>query len=297
MTLASAISMRVVLLIVCGVLTAGPAAAQDATVLVGGDVVYIAMRGDTVTAIAARFGVTVAALIESSGIAAPDRLFPGQRLSINNAHLAPIRRDVMITINVPQRMLFIDDEGRIQGYPVTVGRNTWPTPLGRFTITTKERDPVWDVPLSIRNEMAREGTPVITRMEPSPDNPLGSRWLGLSLPGIGIHGTNAPASIYRYASHGCIRMHPDDVEALFERVPVGASGVVIYEPLIMATIDGRVLIEVHPDPYRRAPNLLGDARTRAEREGLTDHIDWGKVEAAVRARAGRPIDVSRITAP
>jgi len=83
-----------------------------------------------------------------------------------------------------------------------------PTPTGSFSILTKEVDPTWDVPVSIRREMKREGKTPLVRVAPGPDNPLGDRWLGLSLPGVGIHGTNAPARIYtirRTAASACIR--------------------------------------------------------------------------------------------
>src|SRR5207244_4257585 len=59
-----------------------------------------------------------------------------------------------------------------------------------------------------------QGKPVLTHVPPSPANPLGKYWLGLSIPGVGIHGTNAPSSIYNLQTHGCIRLHPDDIEKL-----------------------------------------------------------------------------------
>lgn len=297
MTFAFSEGVRSILL-ACVLLIATPlvSAAQDfAPVLVGGHSEYVVKNGDTITAIAGRFGVSTAAVIELNGLKKPGVIVPGQTLSIDHWHLAIAQRDVAITINVAQRLLVFASSDRVEAYPITVGRSSWPTPLGRFTIATKERDPVWDVPLSIQNEMLREGKPVITRMPPSPDNPLGTRWLGLSLPGIGIHGTNAPASIYQFASHGCIRMHPEDVERLFDEVEVGDTGVIIYQPVIMALIDGRVFIEVNPDPYRRATQPLRDAREQADRGGFTDRVDWQQVEAAVRARAARPIDVTRAT--
>lgn len=180
----------------------------------------------------------------------------------------------------------------VSGYAITVGRRDWPTPLGEFTIIDKERDPVWDVPKSIQQEMAQQGKPVITRMEASPDNPLGAFWLRLSLPGLGIHGTNAPSSIYRYASHGCIRMHPDDVAALFDRVVIGTSGVIVYQPLLIAAIDGRIMLEAHPDPYRRVRDAAGAVRDAAGEQGIGGRIDWMKVDAVLHARAGRPEDVT-----
>ena len=270
-----------------------PAAQQIASaVIVGGPATYVVRPGDTLTAIAGHFGMSAAALIEMNRLARPNDIAPGQELSVDNSHLAVVDPSRTITINVPQRMLFFAGADTVSGYPITVGRRDWPTPLGEFTIIDKERDPVWDVPKSIQQEMAQQGKPVITRMEASPENPLGAFWLRLSLPGLGIHGTNAPASIYRYASHGCIRMHPDDVAALFDRVVIGTTGVIVYQPLLIAALDGRIMLEAHPDPYRRLRDAAGSVRDAAEEQGIADRIDWMKVDAVLRARAGRPEDVT-----
>ena len=211
---------------------------------------------------------------------------------IDNTHIAVPHPDVRLTINIAQRLLVLSDGEQARAYPITVGRRSWPTPVGGFTIISKETDPVWDVPVSIQREMEQQGKPVITRMEASPANPLGRHWLGLSLPGLGIHGTNAPSSIYAFASHGCIRLHPDDIADLFPRVSVATAGVLIYQPVIMAVIDGRVWFEAHPDEYRRFGNAIGRVREAADRGGLTAVIDWALVDEVVRQRRGRAVDVT-----
>ena len=277
------------------IVAASASTAQDAAtpLMTGGPSTYVAKNGDTIAALAARFGVTAASIVERNNLTRRDRITPGQSVVIDNSHLASVHPLVEITINVPQRMLFFMRDGRVSAYPITVGSRDWPTPLGPFTIVDKEQDPVWDVPVSIQQEMAQQGKPVITRMPPSPDNPLGAHWLRLSMPGLGIHGTNAPSSIYRYASHGCIRMHPDDVAALFDQVEIGTAGVVIYQPVVLAAVDGRVWLEAHADPYRRAPNALLFVKQEAARTLMEDRIDWSLVTEVLSARAGRPVDVSR----
>ena len=149
--------------------------------------------------------------------------------------------------------------------------------------------------MSIQREMAQQGKPVIARMEPSPLNPLGRHWIGLSLPGLGIHGTNAPSSIYAFASHGCIRLHPDDVAELFQRVAAGMTGVLIYQPVIVAVIDGRIWIEAHPDEYRRTTDAAGLVRTLVARTGLGRHVNWALIDDVLRQRHGRAVAVT--TAP
>ena len=99
-------------------------------------------------------------------------------------------------------------------FGVAVGRPEFPTPLGHFTIVTKQRDPWWYPPDS---SWAAGASPI----PPGPGNPLGTRWMGLSAPGVGIHGTPDAASIGYSASHGCIRMRIPDAEWLFDRVRIG----------------------------------------------------------------------------
>ena len=276
-------------------LLSGPAGAQSidgAAALVGGRIVYEVKAGDSLAAIGARFGVARATLIEMNQLTSPYVLAAGQSLVVDNTHIAVANLQVGITINIAQRLLVLTEGERARAYPITVGRRTWPTPVGAFTIMSKETDPVWDVPVSIQREMEQQGKPVISRMAASPANPLGRHWLGLSLPGLGIHGTNAPSSIYAFASHGCIRMHPDDIADLFSRVSVGTTGVLIYQPVIVAEIDGRIWVEAHPDEYRRVTDAMGSVRDAADRAGLGAVIDWGLVDQVLRQRRGRAVDVT-----
>lgn len=272
--------------------TAAAQSAGDASII-GGRQVYVVRAGDTLTAIAARHAVTPAAIAALNGIATTARIKPGQELRVDNPHIAIADTRHALTINIPQRMLFFRDGAQVAGYPVTVGKRDWPTPVGEFTVVLKEKDPTWDVPASIQREMASRGDPVIFKMPPSAENPLGARWLGLSLPGLGIHGTNAPSSIYRYGSHGCIRMHPDHVAELFERVATGITGVLIYEPIILAVIDGRVWLEVHPDPYRRVGDPAARLRALAGELSATALMDWPAAAAALQQRDGRAEDITR----
>jgi L,D-transpeptidase ErfK/SrfK len=276
-------------------LWAGPAGAQSvdaAASLVGGQTSYDVKAGDTLSSIGARFGVAPATLIEMNQLTSPYTLAAGRRLVIDNTHIAVPNPSAGLTINVAQRMLVFSDGEQARAYPITVGKRSWPTPVGGFTIISKETDPVWDVPVSIQREMKQQGKPVITRMDASPANPLGRHWIGLSLPGLGIHGTNAPSSIYAFASHGCIRLHPDDIADLFERVSVGMAGVLIYQPVIMTMIDGRVWLEAHPDEYRRVGDAMGRVREAADRAGLRAVIDWARVDEVMRQRRGRAVDVT-----
>ena len=102
-------------------------------------------------------------------------------------------------------------------FSVATGQSIYPTPAGRFSIVVKWVNPTWYPPT--QDAWAAGLSPV----PPGPDNPLGTRWMGLSAPGIGIHGTDEPTSIGWNASHGCIRMQVVDSEWLFSRVRIGTT--------------------------------------------------------------------------
>ncbi len=103
---------------------------------------------------------------------------------------------------------------RLRTFGVATGRPAYPTPRGTYAIVVKQRNPWWYPPAS---PWAQGLKPI----PPGPGNPLGTRWMGLSAPGVGIHGTPDAASIGYSASHGCIRMRIPDAEWLFDRVTVG----------------------------------------------------------------------------
>jgi lipoprotein-anchoring transpeptidase ErfK/SrfK len=106
-------------------------------------------------------------------------------------------------------------------FSVATGQSIYPTPKGTFHIVVKYENPWWYPPT--QDAWAKGLKPV----PPGPANPLGTRWMGLSVPGVGIHGTDEPTSIGYSASHGCIRMQVPDAEWLFERVRVGTTVIII----------------------------------------------------------------------
>jgi L,D-transpeptidase ErfK/SrfK len=191
-------------------------------------------------------------------------------------------------------MLFHFSENEVsRHYPVAVGSRGWPTPVGEFQIVSMEVDPVWDVPASIQEEMRQQGKRVLTKVAPGPSNPLGKYWIGLSLPGIGVHGTNNPSSIYGFHTHGCIRLHNDDVRDLFARVNVGMDGSIIHEPVLMTTIGDSVFVEVHADTYKRGIDPLRYLQDLAFTRGLSGKLDWTIVKEVIRKHDGIARDVSR----
>ncbi len=113
-----------------------------------------------------------------------------------------------IVVSIPDRKLALIEDGRVlKVYRVAVGKLSTPTATGAFRIVRRLSNPAYYQPGIV--------------IPPGKGNPLGTRWLGLDQPGFGIHGTNEPGTVGRFASHGCIRMRNRDVEELFARVRVG----------------------------------------------------------------------------
>ena len=113
-----------------------------------------------------------------------------------------------LVLSLPDRKMALLENGSVKKvYVVAVGKKSTPSPIGTFTIVSRLNNPTY----SHRGRI----------VAPGPDNPVGTRWMGLSVKGYGIHGTNAPESIGRAASHGCIRMAKVDLEELFDAVRTG----------------------------------------------------------------------------
>jgi L,D-transpeptidase ErfK/SrfK len=271
-----------------GALAAPSAASEPARGMTGGVTSYITSPGDTLGSIGARLGVEVATLASENGLKPTAKLPVGLTLRVDNRHLIPAATEPgVIVLNLPQRMLFYDDETVVRGIPVAVGQPGWQTPTRPFTVLTKETDPTWEVPVSIQAEARRAARTLPTVVPPGPNNPLGKFWLGLSIPSVGIHGTNAPSSIYRAATHGCIRVGAEDIAWLFSRVSVGTRGQIVYEPILLAVIDDEILLEVHRDVYRR---LHGDSellvRALADAAGVSGDVDWDQAVRVIGAHDG-----------
>ncbi len=114
----------------------------------------------------------------------------------------------LILVSIPDHQLALIENGEVKKvYPVAVGKDSTPSPTGSFHIAVRLTDPTY---YHLGKVIA-----------PGPHNPLGDRWMGLDAKGYGIHGTNAPQSIGKSASHGCIRMAKRDLEELFSLVKVG----------------------------------------------------------------------------
>lgn len=134
---------------------------------------------------------------------------------------ATARQAVIVIHRGSNRLYLYMGVRLLRVFPVATGQPIYPTPLGHFEIVVKQLNPWWYPPT--QDAWARGLKPV----PPGPGNPLGTRWMGLSAPGVGIHGTSEPWSIGHSESHGCIRMQVPSAEWLYQRVRVGTPVFII----------------------------------------------------------------------
>lgn len=164
---------------------------------------------------------------------------PGQgtAVTIPRRHILPNEARKGIVINVAELRLYYYPEvkpgeaPRVETYPIGIGREGYNTPLGITKTTIRLENPAWYPPRSMRQEAAERGDPAPAVVPPGPDNPLGKYAILLDIPGYLIHGTNQPDGIGMRASRGCIRMYPEDIASIFDRVPSGTQVNIIDQPV------------------------------------------------------------------
>jgi L,D-transpeptidase ErfK/SrfK len=241
----------------------------------------------------------------------------GKELTLPGRRIVPSSAREGIVINLPEHRLYYFPKPKKKGekpvvitYPVSIGKMDWRTPLGQTRIVSKQKNPSWHPPDSVRKEHAERGEPLPAVVPAGPDNPLGAYAMRLAItPGAYlIHGTNNPLAVGMAVTHGCMRMYPEDIEALFPQVPVGTKVWIVNEPVKVAYVDGELLMEVHPPVDAQGqtlePNL--DVLSQKLDEALgptTAAIHWDYALETLQAANGLPTvvgieaEVDPLTAP
>jgi L,D-transpeptidase ErfK/SrfK len=213
-------------------------------------------------------------------------------------------------VNLPEHRLYYypkprrGEEPVVITYPVSIGKMDWRTPLGETRIVSKVRNPPWYPPESVRKEHEERGDPLPKVVPAGPDNPLGAfaMRLGVGSGSYLIHGTNNPVAVGMAVTHGCIRMYPEDVAALFPLVPVGTKVRLVNEPVKAAWVAGQLVIEVHPPVDAEGQSIEPDVQVL---EPLLDQvlgndtaaIHWDLARDTLQAATGMPTLVGLAAEP
>jgi len=256
---------------------------------------YKTVPGDYGMIISGKIGMDWSYIAKENGLNPDAPLAKGHLLRVNFMRIVPEKTDNGIIINIPDRTLYRFEGGQLKDYYfIAAGKPTWQTPLGDFVIKTKAKDPTWYVPPSIQQEMEEEGKEVLVEVPPGAENPLGKYWLQLSIKGVGLHGTNAPQSIYKFRSHGCMRLRPEVAELLFKEVPVGTPGKILYKPVKMVkTQNGKVFLEVYKDFYKTGINYSEEVKRMLKDMNAFNDVDWNRIEEGIKAKDGVVRDVTK----
>jgi L,D-transpeptidase ErfK/SrfK len=168
-------------------------------------------------------------------------------------YVLPAAERTGLVLNLPEMRLYYFHQSsftkmpQIITHPVSVGRMDWETPLGRTKIASKQKDPSWRPPQSLKDEAIAAGDdPLPDVVPPGPDNPLGRYAMRLGIPGYLMHSTNKPYGVGMRVTHGCLRMYPEDIEQLFEDVPVGTPVQLVNQPVKLGWLADTLYIEIHP---------------------------------------------------
>jgi L,D-transpeptidase ErfK/SrfK len=274
-------------------------AASGADMIIGGETSYVVQKGERLELIGAKLGVFWKNIARENGLDPEVRVTPGQQIRVTTRKIVPRTVEDGIIVNIADRTLYLFKGGNMSAYPVGVGVpieddfGDWRTPTGKFTVTAKRKNPIWFVPESIQMELAAKGKTVEEAVPPGPKNPLGRYALQTSIPGVLIHETIKPASVYRYQSHGCIRVLPVNMEKLFGEVEKGTKGEIIYEPVKVAVADdGRTYLEVRTDTYRKLASLRDHTWKLINERQFAGQVDPVRVERVIREQSGIAEDVT-----
>lgn len=274
----------------------------DGSSVVGTDNHMAAVYKDTLLDIARRNSLGYYEIIRANpGVdmwlpgAGTDIMLPGRRILPPGPHEG-------IVVNLPEHRLYYYPKPKkgekqvVITYPVSIGKMDWKTPIGETHVIQKEKHPNWYPPEGVRKEHLANGDPLPVVVKAGPDNPLGDYAMRLAA-GNGtylIHGTNNPMAVGMAITHGCVRMYPEDVAALFPLIPVGTKVWLINEPVKVAFVDGELLMEAHPPVDEEGqntsePNLdLLSQKLDQALGSTTAAIHWDFAKEALQAANGIP---------
>jgi len=197
-----------------------------------------------------------------------------------------------IVINVPARKLTLFRHGiPVKQYPVGVGRLNFPTPEGHYKVLRKIVDPGWENPY--------KPSSAATRIAPGAENPLGTRWIGFKEDAggeYGIHGTDTPASVGKFSSHGCVRMRIPDVEELFSQVAVGTPVEISYQPVDFTVDSTTIKVRKITSPFRQSVLNVPQLQQDVERLFPQFRIESQQLTKALQTSSPTAITIGTLEA-
>ena len=271
--------------------------------IVGQLAIISAQESDTFLAIARNFNIGFQEMVIANPAVDPWLPGEGTQVVIPSQYILPDSKREGLVLNLAEMRVYYypkSPDGKtkyVHTYPISIGQEGWATPHSQTRIIAKAKDPTWYPPESIRKEHEEKNDPLPASVPPGPDNPLGKYALRLAIPGYLIHGTNQPRGIGMKVTHGCIRLHPDDIEDLFNRIPVNTPVTIVNQPYKIAWYKDKLYAEMHPNEGDESTSssryLTEFVRTIIEAtESKKDYkVNWELANNLARNKTGLPIIV------
>jgi L,D-transpeptidase ErfK/SrfK len=256
--------------------------------------------GDDLHSIARRYDVGYYELVEANPTVDPDNVKSWITLTVPTRFILPDTAHTGIVVSLVELRLYYyppEQPNLVITYPIGIGRQGWQTPVGETKVIGKKQNPTWVVPPSIMEDSIKNGTPLpSSQVPPGPDNPLGAYALRLALPSYLIHGTNHPEAIGTRSTAGCIRVYPEDIQKLFERVSVGTVVHLVDSPYKVGWSDGKLYLEAHLPLQEQQEKLNKDSTilnnyVTQEAKKHKIQVDWSKVREVAKTDDGIPHEI------
>src|SRR6266478_2283131 len=208
-------------------------------------------KEDTLPDIARRFDVGYEEMLTANPGVDPWLPGVGREVVVPTQFILPAAPHEGVVVNVAAMRIFYyppHKKGEPQvvfTHPIGIGKVGWKTPEGTTKIVGRQKDPVWVVPKSVRDEHAEDGEKLPAQVPAGPDNPLGAYEFRLGWPSYLIHGTNKPYGVGMRSSHGCIRLYPEDIAVFFDTIPIGTKVTVVNQPYLFGWRDGTLYLQAY----------------------------------------------------
>jgi L,D-transpeptidase ErfK/SrfK len=265
-------------------------------------------KDDTLSDVARRFDVGYEEMVLANPGVDPWLPGVGREVVVPTQYVLPSAPHEGVVVNVAAMRIFYyppHKKGEPQvvfTHPIGIGRVGWKTPEGTTKIVSRQKDPVWVVPKSVRDEHAEDGEKLPATVPAGPDNPLGQYMFRLGWPSYLIHGTNKPYGVGMRSSHGCMRLYPEDIAVFFDMIPIGTKVTVVNQPYLFGWRDGTLYLQPYAvmeddsrDWNKNRKRLLATLLNPKLRQRISDHdkeIDWQRVGDLAHSPRAIPVPVT-----
>jgi L,D-transpeptidase ErfK/SrfK len=265
-------------------------------------------KEDTLPDIARRFDVGYEEMVTANPGVDPWLPGVGREVIVPTQFILPTAPHEGVVVNVAEMRIYYypphkkGEPQKVYTHPIGIGKVGWKTPEGTTKIVSRQKDPVWVVPKSVREEHAEDGEKLPAQVPAGPDNPLGQYMFRLGWPSYLIHGTNKPYGVGMRSSHGCMRLYPEDIAVFFELIPIGTKVTVVNQPYLFGWRDGVLYLQAYAvmeddsrnwgkDSKRLLAKML-NPKLGAKISEHASEIDWDRVSTLAHAPRAVPVPIT-----